>query len=121
MAHWLKDKGIKGIFAFDVAVVQTDHGLRFKAIECNPRFNGASYPTLIAEKLDIPEWSAVTLKTSHRNLSDIDLHGIEFDHKTGEGVIIVNWGTVLYGKLVILLAGNKQVQKALREQIADRL
>ncbi len=45
MADWLKDRGIKGIFAFDVAIVQTDNGLRFPVIECNPRYNGASYPT----------------------------------------------------------------------------
>ncbi len=71
MAHWLKDHGMKGIFAFDVAVVQTDRGLRFTAIECNPRFNGATYPTMIAQKLDIPEWSAISLHTRHNKLSDI--------------------------------------------------
>ena len=51
MAEWLVARGMKGIFAFDVAIVQTDSGLRFPALECNPRFNGASYPTLIAQKL----------------------------------------------------------------------
>lgn len=121
MAHWLKDHGIRGIFAFDLAVIQTDYGLRFKAIECNPRFNGASYPTVIAEKLDIPEWLAVTLETRHRNLSEINLDGIEFDMRTGKGVILVNWGTVLYGKLVIILAGEEPVQQSLLQQIKSRL
>lgn len=79
---------MKGIFAFDVAVVQTETGLRFPAIECNPRFNGASYPTMIVHKLDIPEWSAVTLSTKHRSLSDIGLSDIEFDMKTGVGGIV---------------------------------
>ena len=37
-----------------MAVVTTDDSLRFPAIECNPRFNGASYPTLIAGKLGTP-------------------------------------------------------------------
>jgi len=121
MAHWLKDHGMKGIFAFDVAIVQTNNGLRFPAIECNPRFNGASYPTMIAQKLDIAEWSAISLSTKHQKLSGIDLAGIEFDMKTGEGVVIVNWGTLLEGKLVVLLAGSKEYQEALAVEIATRL
>ena len=85
IAYWLRDQGMKGIFAFDVAIVQTKQGLRFPAIECNPRFNGASYPTMIAQKLDIPEWSAISLSTKHRTLADIDLSDLEFDRRTGEG------------------------------------
>jgi hypothetical protein len=121
MAYWLKDHGMKGIFAFDVAVVQTERGLRFTAIECNPRFNGASYPTIIAHKLDIPEWSAISLNTQYNKLSDIDLSGIEFDMKTGQGVIIVNWGTVLLGKIMVLLAGSKAYQQALEVELVARL
>lgn len=121
MAHWLKDHGIKGIFAFDVAVVQTNRGLRFLAIECNPRFNGASYPTMIAQKLDIPEWSAVSLSTQHRNLAKLNIQDIEFDKRTGEGIIIVNWGTALVGKLVALMAGSQQQQEALTVELKARL
>ncbi len=54
-------------------------GIRYPAVECNPRFNGASYPTVIAQKLDIPEWSAMTFKTRYRKLSDLDIRDIEFD------------------------------------------
>ena len=121
MAEWLKDQGMKGVFAFDVAVVQTERGLRFPAIECNPRLNGASYPTVIAQKLDIPEWNAVTLSTRHRTLSDIDLSDIEYDSRTGEGAIIVNWGTISHGKLMILMAGSQPYQEALAVELAVRL
>ncbi|MGW8228949.1 MAG: ATP-grasp domain-containing protein [Gammaproteobacteria bacterium] len=121
MAYWLRDHGMKGIFAFDVAVVQSEQGLRFPAIECNPRYNGASYPTLIAQKLGILEWSAITFSTEHRNLTDIDLRDLEFERNTGEGMVIVNWGTVLEGKLVILLAGSPTYQQALAVEIAARL
>jgi hypothetical protein len=121
MARWLKKRGMKGIFAFDVAVVQTEQGLRFKAIECNPRFNGATYPTMVAHKLDIPEWSAVTFSTQHRRLADVDLNGIEFNMKTGEGAVLVNWGTVSVGKLMILLAGSLGYQQALAVELAARL
>ena len=121
MAYWLKDHGMKGIFAFDVAILQTERGLRFPAIECNPRFNGASYPTVIAEKLKIPNWSAVNFSTKHRRLSDVDLSEIEYDYTTGEGAILVNWGTVLEGKLVILMAGSRPYQEALEVELNARL
>ncbi len=121
MALWLKDQGMQGIFAFDVAVMQTDSGLRFPAIECNPRYNGASYPTLIAQKLGIPEWSALTFATKYRSLNRIDLSDIEFDKKTGEGAILVNWGTVLEGRLMVLLAGSLEYQDALKMELKARL
>lgn len=121
MAEWLVDHGMKGIFAFDVAVVQTDAGLRFPVIECNPRYNGATYPTMIAQKLDIPEWTAVYMPTRHRTLSDVDLGEIEFDSRSGEGAIIVNWGTVLTGKLMILMAGSPDYQEALSVELDARL
>lgn len=121
MAQWLKDRGMKGIFAFDLAVMKTAEGLRFPAIECNPRFNGASYPTVIAQKLDVPEWAAHTFKTRHRKLSDIDLSDIEFNMRTGEGLVIVNWGTLLEGKLVLLLAGSAEYQQALLNELKYRL
>jgi hypothetical protein len=112
---------MKGIFAFDIAVVETPEGIRFAAIECNPRFNGASYPTVIAQKLDIPEWSALTFKTRHRKLSELDISDLEFDMKTGEGLVIVNWGTILKGKLVLLMAGSSEYQEALMNEIHCRL
>ena len=121
MAEWLAQRGIQGIFAFDVAVAQTDRGLRFPAIECNPRYNGASYPTLIAAKMDIPEWYAVTLSSRQRNLADIDLSGLEYEHENGLGVIMVNWGTVLAGKLMVLIAGPEDYQEKVRRELAARL
>lgn len=121
MADWLVMHGIKGIFAFDVAIAQTTSGLRFPAIECNPRFNGASYPTLMANKLNITKWSALTFPTKYRNLEKIDLRDIEYNHKSGEGAILVNWGTVLEGKLVILMAGSPEYQEALAVELAARL
>lgn len=121
MAECMAQRGMQGIFAFDVAVSQTDHGLRFPAIECNPRYNGASYPTLIAAKMGITEWYAVTLSTRYRNLADIDLSGLEYAQESGRGVIIVNWGTVLAGKLMVLIAGPEPYQQATRHELAARL
>lgn len=121
MAEWLAQQGMKGLFAFDAAVVQTGQTIEYLAIECNPRFNGSSYPTLIAEKLNISQWSSETLETHHHSLADIDLQGLEFNPQTGTGIIVINWGTVLVGKVSVLLAGTTQQQVELKQHLQQRL
>jgi hypothetical protein len=121
MAQWLFAHGMKGIFAFDVAVVQDKQGTRFMPIECNPRYNGASYPTLIAENLAANNWIARTFATDKRSLSDIDLSGIEYNPVMGNGVVIVNWGPILVGKLLCMLIGTPDTQERLEHELQTRL
>jgi hypothetical protein len=121
MAKWLYQQGIRGVYAFDVAVIDKPEGTEYLAIECNPRYNGASYPTAIAQKLDIEEWLARTFKTKYRSLEDVNLRGLEYDCATGEGVILVNWGPILVGKLLCLLAGPRYVQRQLARELQARL
>jgi hypothetical protein len=121
MADWLQDQGMKGIFAFDVAVVKTGQDIRFYAIECNPRFNGATYPTLIAQKLNINQWSSIAFSSRYTRLDDLSLRDLEFNRKTGQGIVIVNWGTILTRKISILLAGTVEYQEALKTEIKQRL
>jgi hypothetical protein len=121
MAKWIAQKGIKGIFAFDVAIAKTTTGFDCFAIECNPRFNGASYPTVIARKLKINNWSSDNFLTKYRRLDEIDLNGLEYDSKTGVGVILVNWGSILVGKIGVLLAGSLAQQDELRTLFKQRL
>lgn len=121
MAGWMVEHGMKGVFAFDVAVLDRNGQTEHLAIECNPRWNGASYPTMVAHKLGIEHWLARTFPTQHRMLADIDLDGIEFDPTTESGVILVNWGPVLVGKLLVLLAGDPDQQQALAQALGQRL
>lgn len=121
MAEWVVAQGMKDIFAFDVAVIEAPGGYQYVAIECNPRFNGASYPTGIADKLNIPSWTSETFGTDFRTVREIDLQGIEFDSTTNTGVILVNWGSVQVGKLAVLLAGPIEVQDMLRAELKQRL
>lgn len=120
MAEWLAAQGMKGLFAFDAAVVD---GLEnpYLAIECNPRFNGSSYPTLIAQKLGISQWSSETFMTDYRSLADLDLKGLEFNPDVGTGIILINWGTILVGKMSVLLAGTTAQRAALRQELQHRL
>ncbi len=121
MAEWLVKKGMRGLFAFDVAVIKDKDGIAYKAIECNPRFNGASYPTMVVQKLDIGQWVAKTYHTRYRHLDQIDLVELEYNPQTGSGIIVVNWGPVLVGKLVILLAGDEQQQNDLDSRLKSTL
>jgi hypothetical protein len=121
MAEWLVTHGMKDIFAFDVAVCDRNDQLHYLALECNPRFNGASYPTGIARKLNIDCWAAETFYTQHRSLQQIDLSDLAFNPASGVGIILVNWGTVLVGKLVVLLAGSIDQQNELRSVLKTRL
>lgn len=121
MAEWVAERDFMEIFAFDVAVIEEKAGKRFLAIECNPRFNGASYPTAIALKLDIPEWEARNFKTWHKSLSEINLKGLEYSSSSGEGVIIINWGPILVGKVMIMLAGSSRTRRKLEVELRKRL
>jgi len=119
MAEWMAQKGMKGIFAFDVATVK-DKPDCF-AIECNPRFNGASYPTGIAQKLKIESWCSDNFATKYNSLEKIDLGDLEYNSATKTGAIIYNWGSILVGKLGVLLAGSIAQQDDLRSQIKQKL
>jgi hypothetical protein len=121
MAQWLHREGIRGVFAFDVAVVEGTGEPEYLAIECNPRFNGASYPTGIARRLGSRQWLARTFRTDARSLGELDLTGLEFDSRQGQGVILVNWGPILVGKLLVLLAGPPAVQTRLAQALEARL
>ncbi len=117
MADWLYDQGMKGIFAFDVAVVETALGIEYLAIECNPRFNGSSYPTEIAEQLGVAAWRSKDLYPHVRQLADLDWEGLTFDPITKTGIVLVNWGTIATGKLSVLVAGSRQQQEVLVERL----
>ena len=121
MAQWLLDKGMKGIFAFDVAVINEAYKPRFLAIECNPRFNGASYSALIANKLEAKKWFAVQLTTRFKSLADIDLYGLEYSPTTKTGIVIFNWGSVMAGKLGVIAIGPRHIQQALLAELQKRL
>ena len=64
---------------------------------------------------------AKTFTTDKRTLAAIDLSGLEYDPRSEQGVILVNWGPVLIGKLLFLLAGPPMVQQQLALELKRRL
>ncbi|MGF1458619.1 MAG: ATP-grasp domain-containing protein [Leptolyngbyaceae cyanobacterium] len=120
-ADWMSDRGMQDIFAVDVAVVSEASGVRYVAIECNPRFNGSSYPTLVAKRLHIPAWSNVDFSTELQSLKDLDLKDLAYDAATGKGVIVINWGTIQVGKIGVLIAGSPTEQTEFELELRHRL
>lgn len=117
MAQWMFENGMRGTFGFDVAVIDQPTGPLYLAIECNPRYNGSSYPTILADRLQVPAWCSETLHTDCRHLSELNWQGLEFDPGTKTGVVLVNWGTIQTGKVTVLLAGTPEQQSNLSNQI----
>ncbi len=117
LADYVVKMGMKDIFAFDLAV--TDE--KVVAIECNPRFNGSSYPSIVARRLNIKKpWIAKNFNVT-KNLEKLmlDIIDLEYDSRTQEGIIIINWGTISNGKANIMLVGNNLhlLEKKLKERL----
>lgn len=121
MARWLFSQGIRGVFSFDVAVVVDECGTDYLPIACVPRFNSASYAALVARKLEISRWQLRRFTTRFRHLVELPLDDLEYSAETQSGVVVLNWGTVLYGQLQILIAGTQAQQDSLRLELLRRL
>ncbi|MFN8391308.1 MAG: hypothetical protein U0136_13535 [Bdellovibrionota bacterium] len=103
VATAIADMGLQGIFAFDVAIDGYGNPL---LIECNPRWNAASYYWTVAQRLGAPHWFCTNQKVKVNRLRDLNLDGLAFDPATRRGLVIVLWGTVLKTKLGVLYAGH---------------
>lgn len=113
--------GAEGLIAFDVAAIRPpEDGSSYnpyELIECNPRPNGSSYPTSVAEKLGVREgeWSAMNIPVDTNlplaeTVRRLQEAGLEFDPVSKTGVVVVNWGTTKDAKLGILFVGNQELQ-----------
>jgi glutathione synthase/RimK-type ligase-like ATP-grasp enzyme len=122
LADNLAEKGLKGIYAFDVAMSSDGDVDNTKIIECNPRWNGASYPTVIGNRLGAETWEALGIRTPHENIGDIDLSGLVYDRAKGYGAVVTGFVFKPNKRIVnVMLAGPKEAQDELRPQVMERL
>ena len=121
LAEWITGQGMQDIFAFDIAMVNDSGATKFYLLECNPRFNAVSYPTLVAQKIHATHWSTVTVATAQRDLQSIDFEAIAYDPQRRDGVIVINWGAILHGKLMIMLVGTEERQALLLDEFKQRV
>lgn len=113
-AYWAK-QGVRGVIAFDVIAIGKPHHATYLALECNPRFNGSTAPTGAALRLGIAQWSSRSIPIGcdpETALKRIQTENLEYG-RTQEGLVIINWGALLVGKLNVLVAGDPGKQDAL--------
>jgi hypothetical protein len=108
IAKWAFEQGMRGVFAFDVGITPDDKAF---VIECNPRWNGSSYPTRVARKLGVGQWESRNEDFAPRSFEGIDLGELAYAASTREGIVIVNWGCVENGKVGVFVAGGPTVRR----------
>ncbi len=118
LAKYINYLGMKGVFAFDLAITENKQVF---AIECNPRFNGSSYPSLVAKRLNIHKWLTKNFSTRINSLADLTplIKDLEYNFKKKEGIIIINWGIISEGKVSIMLIGDNI--SLLEKKLIERL
>ncbi len=97
--------GFRGVLGLDVLV---DAEGKSYVLECNPRLNGSTYPTVTAKRLGVVKWLAISVHSSFRDISEI-LERHSFDGN--KGVVVFNWGALLSDKAGIMIAGDDNYQK----------
>lgn len=104
LARHLFGQDVKGFLTFSVAIVDD----RFYVLGCKPRWTEAVYCSLPATQLGITEWESVRVATRHTNFAPIDtaIKCLEYNPTTRKGIVIINWATILSGKLGLLVAGK---------------
>jgi len=118
LAEDLVANGLRDIFGLDVMV----NGDEATIIECNPRWTGATYPTVAAGRLAIKEWSAYVLPTQHEHPRDIKLGDTLYDASSQIGVVIMNNCRLnAHGKVEVLIAGPQEAQEEIMLKLEKRL
>jgi len=108
VANYMYKNGMRGYFGIDVAVIKTNNGNQYKMLECNPRYTGASYPLLVARRLGARNWNSMSYDINHSSLDFLDLSELAYDRTKKNGVVVINWGSVLYGSIGVVFLGNNE-------------
>jgi hypothetical protein len=115
-ARLVADMGYRGLFAFDVAMVQGTPYL----LECNPRYNGATYPAAIAAKLGTN--SGWTLRYSDLaqaySVGDMNLNDLEYSKERDSGLVVIAWG--MRARLGYMAIGTNDEQNELVKEFDER-
>lgn len=101
-ARHIAQQGFEGPFAFDVGIKDSKPAI----IECNPRYNGCTYYSRIADLLGLSCWSSRNATVNATSLSCLELDKHTWQKDKGRGVILVCWGPITMKKLGILCAGQ---------------
>lgn len=118
LAGELASMGLEDMFAFDVAVTPDD----MKIIECNARWNGSTYPTIVARKLGIEEWRTLTLPSTLEYISKLEISKLAYSRARRYGAILLNSSFLrTERKVSAMLAGSEELQQEIEEELRAAL
>jgi hypothetical protein len=118
LADKLAKAGLEDVFGIDL--VATPHG--YQILECNARITSATYPTVVAQRLGITNWTTYKMPIRHASLKGLDLHTVAFDPKKGYGAIIINDSFMsASGEVSVLFAGPEAAQTEAKTKLAALL
>jgi hypothetical protein len=93
---------VLGPIGFDVATFTDAEGRpKHLVLDCNPRFNGASYPAHLAKRLGVNCWMHRTYPFGPHPLEDLRLGSLAYTPRRAAGVVLVNWGWTAFGHISV--------------------
>ncbi len=125
IARMMSRLGMKRSWALDIAMEPLRGVL---GIETNPRWNGCSYYSKVAERLDANHWEGQYVYPKNGDLRFIlrDPSDWEYNPSSGSGIVIINWGPILGTpgrlppKLGLLVIGEPSQRQRLLETFEAR-
>lgn len=118
LANDIASEGVDDIFALDVAISPAGAHV----IECNARWNGSTYPSMVAQRLAAKEWVACSVGTTLAQAKDIELGDIAYNPTGSAGVVILNSGHMaMHGKVSVMFVGPEDAQLEQRVKLSKIL
>ena len=115
-------KGMRGHVSFNLIALPKRKGkYSYWIIECNPRWGASAHFKYLGDRLGVDSWCTTTVKTTKTDLNEISFKSFEFNPKTRQGAVVVNWGTIILGKLQVFLAGKPEEWSQLLQNLEEIL
>ena len=114
-------KGVKEYFGIDVAAVNDNKGFNYLIMECNPRYTFATYPIILAKRLNVDMWRTKIYKISNNSFCKINLKSLYYDKHKKSGIIFIDWGMVMLGEITIMIIGNIKEQEKIDYIIKENI
>lgn len=119
LAQAVAADGFEGPFNIDVAFVP---GRGFLVMEVNPRWSATTYALAAVSRLEhevlqapIPAWRYCEVRVGVGDYAELDIADLEFSAKTGEGILLVDWGSIVDERpfVTVLVVGPPRRQEEL--------
>ncbi len=64
---------------------------------------------------------SLIIRVPFKSFDEFDIKDLEYQSKTQHGLILISWGTIEYGRLMVMVVGTPEQQLALINQLKSRI